>query len=61
MGKMDKEEIVEEIKEKESTEFLDFLRKIYGNKENISTILDEETLENALREKYGLQDKDSSY
>ncbi|GAB6072761.1 hypothetical protein JCM14244_11380 [Venenivibrio stagnispumantis] len=50
----DKEEILVEIKEEESTEFLDFLKKIYGDKENISKISDEEALENALREKYGL-------
>jgi hypothetical protein len=50
----DKEEIIVEIKEEESTEFLDFLKKIYGDKENISKISDEEALENALREKYGL-------
>jgi hypothetical protein len=47
----DKEEIIVEIKEEESTEFLDFLKKIYGDKENISKISDEEALENALREK----------
>jgi hypothetical protein len=50
----DKEEIIVEIKEEKSTEFLDFLKKIYGDKENISKISDEEALENALREKYGL-------
>jgi len=54
MKRMDKEEIVKKIKEKEFTEFLDFLKKIYGNKENISIILDEEALEKALKEKYGL-------
>ncbi|GAB6072779.1 hypothetical protein JCM14244_11560 [Venenivibrio stagnispumantis] len=51
---MDKEEIVEEIKEEKYTEFLYFLKKVYGNKENISTKSDEEALEKALKEKYGL-------
>jgi len=50
----DKEEIIVEIKEEESTEFLDFLKKVYGDRENISKISDEDALENALREKYGL-------
>jgi len=54
MRKMDKEEILVEIKEKESTEFLYFLKKVYGNKENISTKSDEEALEKALKEKYRL-------
>jgi len=54
MRKTDKEKIEEEIKEEKSTEFLYFLKKIYGNKENISKILDEEALEKALKEKYGL-------
>jgi hypothetical protein len=40
----DKEEIIVEIKEEESTEFLGFLKKIYGDKENISKISDEEAL-----------------
>ena len=50
----DKKEIIVEIKEDNSTEFLDFLKKVYGNKENISKLSDEEVLEDALREKYGL-------
>jgi len=50
----DKEEIIVEIKEEESTEFLDFLKKVYGDRENISKISDENALENALREKYGI-------
>ncbi|RUM50239.1 MAG: hypothetical protein DSY47_02195 [Hydrogenothermus sp.] len=50
----DKEEIIVEIIEDDSTKFLDFLKKVYYGKENISKISDEEALENALREKYGL-------
>ena len=50
----DKEEIIVEIKEDDSTEFLDFLKRVYSGKENISKISDEEALEDALREKYGL-------
>jgi UV DNA damage repair endonuclease len=50
----DKDEIEVEIKEKKSTEFLDFLKKVYSGKENISKITDEEALEDALRDKYGL-------
>jgi len=55
-GLKDKEEIEVEIKVKEekSTEFLDFLRRIYSGKENISKITDEEALEDALKDKYGL-------
>ncbi|WP_457642107.1 hypothetical protein [Persephonella sp.] len=50
----DKEEIVVEIEEETSTEFLDFLKKVYSGKENVSKIPDEEALEDALREKYEL-------
>jgi DNA-binding transcriptional regulator LsrR (DeoR family) len=50
----DKDEIEVEIKEEKSTEFLDFLEKVYSNGKNISKITDEEALEDALRDKYGL-------
>ena len=54
-GLEDKEEILVEIKEKlAKTEFLEFLYEIYGGKENICKSKDEEMLEHALREKYGL-------
>ena len=36
------------------TEFLSFLYKIYDGKENVSNLSDEEALEDALRDKYGL-------
>ena len=42
------------LKSKESTEFLKFLHKVYKGKENISKLSDEEALEDALRDKYGL-------
>jgi len=42
------------LKAKESTEFLRFLHKVYEGKENISKLSDEEALEDALRDKYGL-------
>lgn len=48
----DKEEIVVEIKEEPSTEFLDFLKKVYGGKENLSKITNEGALEDALEKKY---------
>ena len=50
----DKEEIEVEIKIDQNTEFLKFLEKVYSDKENISKITDEEALEDALRDKYGL-------
>ncbi len=50
----DKEEIEVEIKIDQNTEFLKFLEKVYSGKENISKITDEEALEDALRDKYGL-------
>lgn len=37
-----------------NTEFLRFLYKVYKGKENISRLSDEEALEDALRDKYGL-------
>ncbi len=52
-GLEDKEEIEVEIKG-ETTEFVEFLKKIYSGKENISKTSDEEALEDALRYKYGL-------
>jgi len=39
---------------KERTEFLRFLHKVYEGRENISKLSDEEALEDALRDKYGL-------
>jgi len=42
------------VKEVCATEFLNFLNKIYRGKENISELSDEEALEDALRDKYGL-------
>ena len=54
-GFEDKEEIEVEIKEKiGKTEFLEFLYEIYKGRENISKLTDEEALENALGEKYGI-------
>jgi hypothetical protein len=51
----DKEEIIVEIyKEPSRTEFVEFLYKIYDGKDNISKFSDEEMLNKALREKYGL-------
>ena len=48
----DKEEIVVEIEEETSTEFLDFLKKVYRGKGNVSKIPDEEALEDILNRKY---------
>jgi len=42
------------LKSEKTTEFLKFLYEIYGGKENISSLSDEEALEDALRDKYGL-------
>jgi len=39
---------------KKDTEFLEFLYGIYKGKNNISALSDEEALEDALRDKYGL-------
>ena len=39
---------------KKDTEFLEFLYEIYKGKNNISALSDEEALEDALRDKYGL-------
>jgi len=51
----DKEEIEVEIKEEiKTTEFLEFLYQIYEGRENISTLPDEEALENELKNKYAL-------
>jgi len=54
-GLEEKEEIEVEIKEEiKTTAFLKFLNQIYGGRENISTLPDEEALENELRNKYAL-------
>ena len=43
-----------ELKFGKTTEFLEFLYQIYRGKENISSSSDEEALEDALKDKYGL-------
>jgi len=51
----DRQEIIIEIPEKEKyTEFVDFLYKIYHNKDNISNITDDQVIIDALKEKYEL-------
>jgi hypothetical protein len=42
------------LEDEENTEFLRFLHKLYGGKENISKLSDEEALVDALRDKYEL-------
>lgn len=56
-GLENKKEIEVEIKEEfkeESTAFLRYLSEIYGGRENISKLTDEEALESALKDKYEL-------
>ncbi|MGQ9623680.1 MAG: hypothetical protein ACUVTO_09735 [Candidatus Caldatribacteriaceae bacterium] len=48
----DREEVEVEIVQK--NEFLEFLKKVYNGRENISRTTDEKALEKALEEKYGL-------
>jgi len=51
----DKKEITVEVYEEPlKTEFIDFLYKIYKDKDNISKFSDYEMLEISLKEKYGL-------
>ncbi|WP_142935288.1 hypothetical protein [Balnearium lithotrophicum] len=55
-GLENKQEMEVEIKDKTEkeplTEFLQYLSEIYGGRENISNLTDEEALEYVLRSKY---------